>query len=135
MFPANALITNNLAYAYLMDGDPQSARAMLETSHSPKSTVFVLDATWGLLHLWEGKIEKGIRLYKQAERAASIAGKRRLGRTIRQKMHLEVARAFLRQNETAKAATQIRLGLAIGDLKFERDLRALQESLRDAKDK
>lgn len=131
-FPTDPLISNNLAYVLLCVGRPAEARRVLEkvksTEHSP-----VLSATWGLLRLWEGNIVEGLAAYAKAEVFARNRGNNQLANTIVQKMHLEVARAYIRSNELESAKKHILLGLSSKDggvKTYFDDLSSLREYLK-----
>lgn len=120
LYPRDLLLANNLAYAYLMSGQPNEARKVLESLPKaqrpvPPTDVF-LKATWGLLSLSEGDLEKARDLYKSAEKTASLYGNRQLARQVRQKMHLEFARAYLRAGDSEAASSHVGLGLNEGDV-------------------
>ena len=70
-------------------------------------------ATWGLLHLWEGDLERGAELYREAVATATSQGDRKLASKVRQKMHLEVARAQVRCGNLDEAARHVEQGLKV----------------------
>jgi tetratricopeptide (TPR) repeat protein len=131
-------VVNNLAYVYLMLGDAKAARLILESfeptndSHKEGSTSVVLTATWGLLHIVEGDLELGQQFYKEAQKLASTAGNKELARTVAQKMHLELARAFYRAGNSAATRKHVQQGLAISDGSdfYNRDLQVLDRKCR-----
>jgi Flp pilus assembly protein TadD len=117
-YPLSMLLTNNLAYTLLMSGQAQEARRVLESMpRNARSirldTPSALAATWGLLFLWEGDLEKGRDEYKRAEQLASGILPANLPAIVRQKMHLEIARAHVRQREFTKAKVEISRGLNV----------------------
>ena len=132
-FPADSLLVNNLAYVNLMLGRAGDARHVLESikvENAEESTKVALTATWGLLYLWEGNIENGRSEYRRAEELASQLSNRRLGRRVKQKMHLELARAYLRRDQTGQALVEISNGLAIGDrTEYREDLETLNQRI------
>jgi Flp pilus assembly protein TadD len=142
-FKHDSLLANNLAYAYLMCGNVQAARTILESIRSsqdpvlardPKCLVFVtatLTATWGLLHLLEGDVETGRLLYKRAEKLAIEENNTGLARAVRQKMHLELARMYFNQHDYATARIHIKHGFAVrkGRKAYAEDLQALEQKL------
>lgn len=132
-FPADPGLVNNLAYVYLMNGDAASARKILESLPIEKvgaSDRIPLTATWGLVYLWEGDLEKGRSEYRRAEELAVQVGNRRMGRLAKQKMHLELARAYLRRGDRQHATLEISSGLSIGDrTPYREDLETLDASL------
>ena len=133
-FPEETGILNNLAYVHLMRGEPSDARRLLESIRADdrKNSVF-LTATWGLLLLWEGDLAGAVEFYESAARLASSLGKRNLSRTARQKMHLELARHFLREGDRQEAGKEVERGLLIHfSSKYEKQLRDMQENLRSA---
>jgi tetratricopeptide (TPR) repeat protein len=119
LYPGDLLLANNLAYALLMQGQAKEARDVLESlprKQQPAPLIEVyLTATWGLLHLREGDVKKGNELYKSAEKLASSYGNRELAGIVRQKMHLELARGYLKAGDTGQAGHHIQLGLAEKD--------------------
>jgi tetratricopeptide (TPR) repeat protein len=128
-YPQDAVIANNLAYVSLMLGDLQRAKHILGAfpEHDVRASTY-LTATMGLLRLMEGDFAAGVNLYKAAERLAAGAGRGRLAKTVRQKMHLELARAYLRKDEVAAANDHIKRGLAIqGRRSYREDLKRLWE--------
>lgn len=132
--PRNTTLTNNLAYVYLMRGEPAAAREILESiSKSPDAVLAdpVLRATWGLLLLWEGDIEGGKRGYAEAERIARRMGQSVLARVIMQKGHLELAQAYLRLGDRERALSEVERGLRVrlGRKSYETDLESLRRLL------
>lgn len=133
----NPLLVNNLAYTILLQGRPSEARHVLESAKfdEPLSSEerTALTATKGLLHLWEGDIEVGRRCYEQAENISHESSQKNLPMIVRQKMHLEVAKALLRQNNPKAAKSEVRKGLSIegGRLFYERSLRSLESDLEN----
>jgi len=111
--PSNVFLLNNLAYVHLMRGEPTFARAILDQVKDLSDNAIVLTATRGLLLLWEGDIEGGEALYKEAEALAFQRGFRDLAHSIRQKKHLEISRAYLRSGRIEEAARQLELGVGI----------------------
>lgn len=132
-YPLNLLIINNYAYAHLMNGHVDEARTLLNSI--PKGTELYpeLLATFGLLRLWEGDLQQGRSLYLQAADLASSMGNSALARTARQKMHLELARAYLRGHDTHSAVQHIRSGLSVkeGRADYRRDLERTLDDLRN----
>lgn len=127
-FPGNAAIANNLAYVYLMKGMPAEARRVLgevETEEAESSVCLI--ATWGLLFLWEGNAEKAREWYERASALAEEKGLDRLARTARQKMHLELARYYVRVGERDRGRVEIEKGLAVtGKKEYREELRELR---------
>jgi serine/threonine protein kinase len=137
-YPLSPLLMNNLAYSLLMGGQTEKARRVLESV--PRGvrtrrldTPTVLAATWGLLYLWEGRVEKGKEQYKAAELLARESRQLELPNTVRQKMHLEIARAYLRQQDISAAKVEISRGLSVrgGRDIYAQDLEALRDYLED----
>jgi len=130
-YPSNPSVINNYAYAHLVKGHVEEARTLLNSL--PKGTELYpeLLATFGLLRLWEGDLQQGQSLYQQAEELASSAGKTVLARMVRQKMHLELARVYLRQHDPRSAIRHIRGGLSVkeGRADYRRDLQAILDGL------
>jgi Flp pilus assembly protein TadD len=131
-FPEDPIMINNLAYVYLLRGETAVARSLLASipSGTPQSVYLV--CTIGLLNLWEGNIKDGAAYYLEAERIASLEGKSQLARTVRQKMHLELARAYKRGGELQIALTEAEKGLRGkgGRLPYREDLESLLTELR-----
>lgn len=132
----DGMIANNLAYAHLMNEDPESARAVLESLpqrakwQSPATTV-VLHATLGLLRLWEGDFKDAELGYRKAAEEAERQGHDELARSARQKMHLEFARAYQRAGNTDAARQTARKGHALlGERHYRRELASILEELR-----
>jgi Flp pilus assembly protein TadD len=127
-FPDDPAIINNLAYVHLMRGEPQRARRVLEKLNAPHDgDLIYLTATWGLLKLWEGDVDGAIEQYSSAAAAATKRGRSRIAQRVRQKMHLELARYYLRLGLRDRATGEIVRGLAIrGDREYQDDLKGLQ---------
>lgn len=136
-YPENPFLANNLAYAYLMRSEPQYARSILDSLPTDNDHVHLI-ATRGLLRLWEGAFEDAETLYKQAERLASQMGASDLARLVRQKKHLEFARAYLRLGQREDAMQSIATGLTVPrsrePYKYQKDLEALRNSLTTGND-
>lgn len=129
-YPHDSRIGNNLAYAYLQSGLPGRARTILEDTKKDEDTDVTLTATWGLLRLWEGHLEEGEKLYRQAETLARRKQQGRLAEQVRQKMHLELARYYLQKREFAKVLPEVRKGLNLkGRKAFRLDLESLRSEL------
>jgi Flp pilus assembly protein TadD len=139
-FKHDKLLVNNLAYAYLMCGDIQSARQLLEQhiqllapdSELKGPSFSVLTATWGLLYVLEGDLKRGEQLYREAHRIASRFGDHSLANAVMQKMHLELARALLSAGDREGVERHLRAGLAIrrGRKLYEQDLRQFAEEVK-----
>jgi tetratricopeptide (TPR) repeat protein len=131
-FPANPKIANNLAYVELLLGDANAARSVLSAIGGPEKCDVHWMATWGLLLIWEGQVERGRQLYEEAARVASSDGNSKLAAVVRQKMHLELARSFVRRDDAATAHREVMRGLAGkgGKRAYERDLKRLAAELR-----
>jgi Flp pilus assembly protein TadD len=128
-YPKNSLLANNLAYAYLMRGEPQYARSILDSFSADNDHVHLI-ATRGLLRLWEGDFIDADAFYKQAEQLASQWGASDLARLVRQKKYLEFARAHLRLGQRAEARENILAGLSVPKArqpyKYQKDLEELK---------
>jgi tetratricopeptide (TPR) repeat protein len=135
--PQSPGLVNNLAYVLLMQGRPLEARPILSSLQSTKELrledTVALTATWGLLRLWEGDILGGTQYYQQAEMMARESPQRNLAKIVRQKMHLELAKAFLRESKIEVAKSEILKGLSIreGADFYEHDLTSLNENLKN----
>jgi Tfp pilus assembly protein PilF len=124
-------LINNLAYGLLVSGSPAPARALLESVPTQTGTLenrITLKATWGLLRIWEGDISEGVRCYKDAEEMANVDGNGDLARAVRQKMHLELARAYVRAGLLEAAREEIEKGLKVkgGRECYREDMESLQ---------
>jgi tetratricopeptide (TPR) repeat protein len=129
-YPRDSRIGNNLAYAYLQAGLPGRARTVLEGVNRDQETEVVLTATWGLLRLWEGERGEGEDRYKQAEMLARRKQHGQLADQVRQKMHLELARYYLRTGEFDKVLPEVRRGLSLkGRKSFILDLESLRTEM------
>ena len=126
-FPENDGIINNLAYTYLMEGDIGHAAEVLgpfsDNTSNPE-----LVATYGLLSFWQNEEQVGRERYKKA--ATMAGGDSHKLKRIKQKLHLELARLYLRRCERERARKELSLGLAMRDfpLSFKRELLALSAS-------
>ena len=133
--PMNQILINNLAYALLMAGDLMEARKTLGTL-SPESMNDVAPlATQGLLLLLEGDIDQGKKFYQNAQKVATQEGRDWLAHKAKQKMFLEVARAYVGIGERNRAIDHVRRGLAIkkGHRTYRKSLEALSNSLNPPK--
>lgn len=134
IFKNDSKLVNNLAYTHLLRGEVQPARTLLE-SIPIESTVLAnrvtLTATWGLLRLWEGNTEEGVKCYKEAEEIANLGGEKLLAKIVRQKMHLELARAEARAGNPEIARLEVTKGLNVkgGRECYREDLESLKTSL------
>jgi tetratricopeptide (TPR) repeat protein len=130
-FPFDVAISNNLAYVNLMLGHVSAAREVLATV-SPqeiKDSVF-LTATVGLLRLLEGDTELAEQHYMASEKLARGRGRPKLAKAVRQKMHLEFARALMRKGELVEALKHAKRGLSVAARRsYGDDLREIQRSL------
>jgi tetratricopeptide (TPR) repeat protein len=128
-FPSNLAIINNLAYVHLLRGEVSEARSVLALlPNSAEIEDVFLTATRGMLLLWEGSMQEGEDLYRTAEKIARSHGDRGLANRVRQKMHLEIARAYIREKDFTSALSRIRQGLLVqrGNKFYRRNLENLQ---------
>lgn len=126
------LTANNLAYVYLMAGQTANAAKVLDSVGNGQDRVeIVLTATRGLLRLKMNDPEGARALYTHAAKAASQQGFRRLARYARQKMHLELARYFLSQQNLLAADAEVSRGLDIREGRpiYQRELEEVRRSL------
>jgi tetratricopeptide (TPR) repeat protein len=130
-FPRVPGLINNLAYVYLELGRVSEARATLESVRKHDEFHTELIATHGLLRLWEGDLDGARALYERAAKKASESGDKELARKVRQKLHLELAKAFVRQADFDAAQQEIRRGLAVrvAVLPYDDHLRRLARGL------
>ena len=133
-FPKVTGILNNLAYVHLMRGEPSEARKVLESVEvGDRENSVYLAATWGLLKLWEGDLTKAVELYNSAASLASSLRRKTLAKNAKRKMHLELARHFLRVGDRQEAAIEARKGLSIrGSFKYQESLRHIHDTLLTA---
>ena len=133
-FPEITVILNNLAYVHLMRGEPDKAREVLESVEvEDRENSVYLAATWGLLRLWEGDLDKAVELYNSAVRLASRLGRKTLAKTAQQKMHLELARHYLRVGDRQQAVIEAKKGLSIrGKSEYQENLRRIRDKLLTA---
>jgi Tfp pilus assembly protein PilF len=131
--PLNSAIINNFAYANLMNGRVEDARRLLESLPRGTELYPELLATIGLLHLWDNDFGKGQSFYQRAAEMAASNGNPDLSRMVRQKMHLELARAYFRRKDLRSALSHIRSGLAMkhGRRDYQQDLESVLASLND----
>lgn len=132
LFPTDTGIINNLAYVHLIRGEVESARSVLASTPSNAPLNVYLTCTNGLLLLWEGNIREGQARYLEAERMARQDDKWDLSRTVIQKMHLELARAYDRGEDLQTALDEVEKGLKIkgGRDVYREDLLSLSMELR-----
>jgi len=124
-------MVNNLAYTYLRLGQVAEARSVLKSLPRHAELGVELTATRGLLRLWEQDLEDARELYLRASEMASQAGDRDLARRVRQKMHLELARFFVRTGDTHAARRELRRGMAVRveGLSYTRHLEQMEAEL------
>jgi hypothetical protein len=80
--------------------------------------------------LLEGDIDQGRRGYERAAELSSESGDHSFADVIRQKMHLELARAFHRTGHMEEARREVNIGLAVkGRGVYKRDLEMLAQQL------
>jgi tetratricopeptide (TPR) repeat protein len=137
-YPQSPEVSNNLAYVLLMSGHPVEARSILEPidingKHIKPENRVTLTATWGLLFLWEGDLIKGRQYYDHAAQLAFALGRTDSVAAVHQKAHLELAKAFLRQNKIEEAILEVKQGQSIGGGRpdFEEDLDTLREQIEN----
>jgi len=137
-YPNNPLLINNLAYLHLMRGEPNFAREVLNNIPDDGNDHVQLIATRGLLNLWEGNFEEAERLYRKAERTASLAADQDLARAVKQKKHLEFAKAYIRNNDTESAQSHIKAGLSVSKssepYRFLQEIEELNQKLLNSSD-
>ena len=107
LFPHDKVILNNLAYSYLMLGDTEKARSILDGIDEKRYDSF-LTATKGLLLLKEGDKERANYYYNEASRQAAT---RELKNLVLQKKNLELGRDALRRGDRAEAVSLLRHSL------------------------
>jgi len=93
-------LVNNVVFAYLEFGKIEDAAKLLpelarEVHKNPFST-----ATLGLYHLKRGNIQRGEELYREA---ISLSADQAARESIRQKMNLELGKAYLLQGDNRTA--------------------------------
>jgi tetratricopeptide (TPR) repeat protein len=135
-FPSSVRIINNLSYALLMTGEVSAAEQLLaslpeEIVSDDRRTNVTIMATRGLLALRKGDLVGGAGLYRRAESLARKYEEAILAQIVRQKMHLELARAYAREESLALALEEIKKGIAANgqNQSYERDLIRLGEDV------
>lgn len=130
-FPNVAILRNSLAYEYLMNGETDEARGILTGLAASGTDAVYVAATNGLLKLANHDFEGGKSGYEEASRLARELGNERLAMLAQQKMHLELARAYIRHSWHSMAKREVEAGLALGqvDSVYHRDLVDLKESV------
>jgi tetratricopeptide (TPR) repeat protein len=104
--PTNLMLLNNLAYNYLMKGDVEKGRLVLDNINEQDALENPhLLATRGLLLIKEGGLEEGARLYNQS---INMALDKETRAQIRQKKNLELGRYWLGQGKQEKAKKFLR---------------------------
>jgi Flp pilus assembly protein TadD len=129
--PFDRNLINNLAYAYLMSDAIGQARDVLSQVPENEPADPYLTATRGLLRLREGDLVGGLEGYERSQQIALQQGNKMLAVRSKQKMHLELAKAWLLQGNVETAAAEVRKGLAL-PLKrgaYRRDLKLLAAEL------
>lgn len=130
-FPNDLAVANNLAYVALMAGNTALADEVLRSvsEHDTRESVY-LTATKGLLRLRQGDTETAQALYEAAESLARRQGRKSLAKTVKQKMHLEFARAYLDAGDMPRAMSHARMGLKVdGRRSYHADLRSTYEQI------
>ena len=132
LFPQEIGVLNNLAYVHLMRGEIVAARSVLDSVPPKLAPNIYLTCTRGMLQLWEGNISEGMARYLEAEQMARQDGRVTLARIVRQKMHLELARAYARMRDTRLAWREVQKGLRItnGNEAYKDDLETLEKGLQ-----
>ena len=128
-------VANNYAYVLLLTGDIERAKKVLETVPLSSANSVYLTATFGLLKICEGDLVEGRAYYQFAEKMAFQTGDEQLARIVRQKMHLELARAFLRASDNRNAWSEVNKGLQVRVAnkvyRYAEDLEAIRNQLSD----
>jgi tetratricopeptide (TPR) repeat protein len=125
-YPHDPIVLNNLAYILLRRGESGRARDVLSRMPERDAATIAPTATSGLLLIAEGDYEGGRQKYRSAERLARQAGNGELAAVVRQKMHLELARALVRRGQARAAGHEIVKGLRVrGRESFRIDLKNL----------
>jgi len=129
--PLDRALINNLAYVYLMSDAIAEARDVLRQVPENEPAGAYLAATRGLLRLREGDLAGGVEGYERSQQIALQQGNQRLAVRSKQKMHLELAKAWLLRGNVDVALQEVRKGLAL-PLKrgaYVRDLKRLAARL------
>ena len=129
-WPNDVIVANNLAYVHLMQGDVGAAAAILGGSVTDDPYLL---ATNGLLSMMRGELDKGRQGYEEAERVALKKGSRVVARMARQKMHLELGRAYERAGQVPEAVRETLSGLKVsgGNTAYHRELGAMWTRLSE----
>ncbi|MBC8230023.1 tetratricopeptide repeat protein [bacterium] len=88
---SDPMLSNNLAYAYLLKGNHTSAKQILDTVIKDADANPILWATLGLYHLKCGNIQKGNQLYDEAIRKTQ---EKWLQIELKKKKAIEMAKAL-----------------------------------------
>lgn len=131
-FGRSLFSANLLAYVHLMSGNVPAAQKVLSESYEGEDESAVMIATRGLLRLKLGDIEGGEAGYRQAAELARRQGNHGLRDLALQKMHLELAREFIRRGVRDEGRDHLRRGLALPVKRgsYAKQLRELQASLQ-----
>ena len=106
-YPSDTSILNNLAYTLLGAGEIDEARTIIRSFPKDKEPHPEFLATQGLLRLYEGDLDCARRLYKRAELMAKRTSDKDLVKRVRQKMHLELAKYFIRIGDSPEAQREL----------------------------
>lgn len=99
--PTNLMLLNNLAYNYLMNGEIENARGVLDRINEKDALESPhVYATRGLRLVKEGELEEGARLYNHA---SILAQDEETRAQVRQKKNLEIGRYFLSKGKVERA--------------------------------
>lgn len=138
-YPISEAIIHNMSYVLLMRGDVGEGRRLMEKYHDMLESYgarneryrAIYTATWGLLYILEGNADVGERFYKQAAKIAQHSGDRELAQAVVQKLHLELAKLFLKQGDRDAAKREIIAGLTVrkGLQPFRRELQRLESQM------
>ena len=129
--PKDVILKNSLAYEYLMSGAKEEARRVLHGLSGEGIAAVLLCATNGLLKLHDHDFDGGRAGYEEAARLARKDGEERFSQLVLQKMHLELARAYIRDRWYVMARQEIKAGLELGELDgtYYRDLLLLDQEI------
>jgi len=108
--PSNLILVNNLAYYYIMMGELERGRQVLDQISGPDASENpYLIATRGLLHIKDGNLREAERFYGIAFSKVN----KEIRNQMRQKYFLELGRYWLSQNKPELADRHLRQATAI----------------------
>ena len=123
--PDNPALLNNLAYNYLMEGNIDQGRQILDKIKDQNFPILL--ATRGLLLLKEKNLQEGRRLYNLA--ISSSTGNKLITNLIKQKKYLEIAKFYIKEGNKFEAVKKLKTALKI-KVKYKYYLKEAEELLQ-----